>query len=101
MTATLALDIAAADLASATAANLVYDTRGDGDLSLTVNDAALGQVPNQRTALAATNIAWVRRSFALSTTILREGFNTLSLALSGDVDIDRVELELFYPSTRP
>ena len=74
----------------------MYDIRGDGLITLSVNSDAIGRLVGQDTVLSAVNETWVQRSVRIPITSLLTGANSFTLALSGDVDVDRLQLELAY-----
>lgn len=79
------------------AASLVYDIRGSGTAMLSVNGVKAGQLTGAADAVRTHDTAlWVRRSVSFSRDLLQAGENVFDLSLEGDVDVDRVELELAY-----
>jgi hypothetical protein len=91
------LQLTAADLAGARTARLVYDTfrsPQEGTATLTVNGQEVGQLPRASSVGSVETNAWARRSIGLPVSALRPGANVVQLRLSGDVRVDRLQLEL-------
>ena len=78
-------------------ARLVYDTfhsPQEGTATLSVNGRSVGVLPNASTVGAVETNAWARRSIELPPSALVPGTNQLTVSLSGDVRLDRLQLEL-------
>lgn len=91
-----------ASQAAAAAAKLVYDIKGRGTVSLSVNGNLVGAIPNARSvayyaaqAAAGDNLLgeYTHRAAAIPAGWLKAGVNKLRLTFTGEVALDRVHLE--------
>jgi len=86
-----------ADALPAARAQLVYDIRSPlaaGTATLTVNGTALGTMPGHDTVPGAAGSEWAHRSLDVPPGLLHAGDNTVDVAMTGDVELDRLQLEL-------
>lgn len=88
--------------AAAASAKLVYDIKGRGTVSLSVNGKLVGAIPNARSvAYYAAQAAggdkllgeYTHRAAAIPAGWLTPGVNKIRLSFAGDVALDRVHLE--------
>jgi hypothetical protein len=78
-------------------AQLVYDTRsplGEGTATLKVNGVPLGSMPLHDTVPGAGNSEWAQRSIDFPASLLRAGSNTVEVVMTGNVELDRLQIEL-------
>src|SRR6185503_7520602 len=93
----LSVDIPADGLADAQRAQLVYDTRSplaSGVATLTVNGVTVGVMASHDTVPGAGNSEWAHRSLDIPPALLHAGTNTIDVAMTGDVELDRLQLEI-------
>jgi hypothetical protein len=81
----------------------VYDIRslggsGKGTARLFVNGASAGELVAASTVPAAAGSEWVHRSIDIDPRYVRGGKNDVRLDLEGDVQLDRMHIELSYAS---
>ena len=97
----LSVDLTSAQ-ASAATAQLLYDIRYTGTATLSINGTVVGTLPKASTVPAAvaesSNLStiWVRRGLPFSPGLLHAGANSIHLALSGQVGLDRLQLEFSH-----
>jgi hypothetical protein len=97
--ANTSLSVELPDLAGATSARFVYDiirSPSEGVAMLAINGVSAGVLPKASTVRTAQTDHWTRRSIEVPLSALRSGANTVTIDLSGDVRIDRLQLELGY-----
>jgi hypothetical protein len=88
--------------AGAAAARLVYDTKDHGSATLYVNGTLVGALPGADSlrydAQFDNGIAfeWVRRSIDVPPALLQAGANQLRIVMSGNVVMDRLQLEFMH-----
>jgi hypothetical protein len=93
----LNVDIPAASLAGLRRAQLVYDIRSPlaaGTATLRVNGTTVGVMPGHNTVPGAPGSEWVRRSLDIPAALLHGGANSVDVTMSGDVELDRLQVEL-------
>ncbi|HEV8240184.1 MAG TPA: hypothetical protein VGS57_12515 [Thermoanaerobaculia bacterium] len=93
----LNVDIPAASLGDVRRAQLVYDTRSPlaaGMATLSVNGVAVGSMPLQNTVPGSADSEWAHRSLDIAPGLLHAGNNIVDVAMSGDVELDRLQIEL-------
>jgi hypothetical protein len=83
-------------------AQLLYDIRGAGSATLSINGIRVGALPDASTVEAAQGEEWVHRSIDVPLALLRAGSNDLRIELDGVVQLDRLQMEFGYerPSKR-
>ncbi len=92
----------AADQAQAAAAQFLYDIRysvgGTGTATLFLNDQAVGVLPSDEPGAASGTIgpSWIHRSIGVPMNLLKPGVNKVRVALQGEVQMDRLQLEFFH-----
>jgi hypothetical protein len=86
----------------------VYDIRnlggnGLGTARLLINDRKAGELPPASTVAGVAGAEWVHRSIDIDPALLRRGANSVHLDLAGNVQLDRMHVELSYatPSNVP
>lgn len=85
-------------------AQLLYDIRSFGEAGsalLSINGQLVGKLPPPESVEGAVFAEWVHRSIDVDPALLREGFNDVSIALSGAVHLDRLQMELSYDVRPP
>lgn len=90
--------------AAADSARLVYDIKGRGNATLSVNSQLVGAMPNTTTvrylaAMPASDnllFEWAERSITIPPGRLVSGSNTIRIEMSGEVVMDRVHLEFTH-----
>jgi hypothetical protein len=95
---TLSFELPAADATGIARAQLVYDIRESGSVTVAVNGKSLGTLPRTDTVPAALNedTHWVERSVDVDPALLKAGTNTVTFHLEGMVALDRMHFELAY-----
>ncbi|MEO6323781.1 MAG: hypothetical protein ABIT01_14175 [Thermoanaerobaculia bacterium] len=76
---------------------LVYDIRSvfpAGVASLTINGHPVGVMPGHATVPGAGDSEWAHRSIDLDGSFLQAGANSVDIAMTSDVELDRLQLEL-------
>ncbi len=97
----LSVNVTAAQ-ASAAAAQFLYDIRYTGTATLSINGVVVGTLPAASTVPAAAvesstyATIWVRRGLSFNPALLHAGTNSVHLALSGQVGLDRMQLEFMH-----
>ena len=79
----------------------VYDIRslggtGKGTAQLFLNGQAAGQLLGADTVRGAAGSEWVHRSIDIDPALTRAGVNDVRIDLDGDVQLDRMHIELSY-----
>lgn len=80
-------------------AQFLYDIKSDpgtGVAILTVNGTRIGALPPASTIPGASGSEWVHRSIDIDPALLVSGRNQVRLDLQGDVQIDRMQMDLGY-----
>jgi len=93
----LSVDVPGASLGDVRRAQLVYDIRSPlaaGVATLSVNGTPVGVMPGHDTVPGAEGSEWAHRSIDIPPALLRAGINTVDVAMSGDVELDRMQVEL-------
>ncbi|HXT50837.1 MAG TPA: hypothetical protein VN811_07330 [Thermoanaerobaculia bacterium] len=93
----LNVDIPAESLDGVGKAQLVYDIRSPlsaGTATLRVNGTTVGVMPGHNTVPGAPGSEWVHRSLDIAAALLHAGSNTVDISMSGDVELDRLQIEL-------
>ncbi|MGD9755809.1 MAG: hypothetical protein AB7W59_32855, partial [Acidimicrobiia bacterium] len=91
------VDIPAEELRGVRSVRLVYDifrSPSEGTGTVSVNGQAAGTLVRASTVGAVETNAWARRSIELPPGAVVAGTNTVTVSLSGDVRLDRLQLEL-------
>jgi hypothetical protein len=76
---------------------LVYDIRSPlapGTATLLVNGVAAGTLPGHDTTPGAAGSEWSHRSLDVDPALLHAGSNVVRVEMEGDVELDRLQLEL-------
>lgn len=93
------LNVDISNLAGAASARFVYDiirSPSEGTATLVVNGTPVGTLPKASSVRTAGIDHWTRRSVDVPLSLLRNGTNTVTLSFSGDVRIDRLQIEVGY-----
>lgn len=102
--AALEVEIPASALVDVRRVQLVYDIRSalsPGVATLLVNDTQVGVMPGHATVPGAAGSEWVRRSIDVPASLLHAGLNSIGIAMSGDVELDRLQVELALDAPQP
>ena len=94
----LQFDLPPSDATGIARAQLVYDTRGNGKATLALNGTSVGSLPGAATVRAAPPDQWVQRSIELDPRAIKAGANSITVTMAGDVQFDRLQIELDYDS---
>jgi len=93
---TLNLELNTDDLEDVAFAQLVYDVKGYGEMPLTVNGQDIGtMIGKDDIEGSVEEDQWVRRSITIDVNSFKSGNNSFAIALSGEISLDRLQLELF------
>jgi hypothetical protein len=65
-----------------------------------VNGRDAGELPSAATVPAVAGSEWVHRSIDIDPAILRAGTNDVRIDLAGSVQLDRMQIELAYGTSR-
>ncbi len=85
-------------------AQLVYDIRsvgGTGTAIFTINGTKAGVLPPAASVPGAIGQEWVHRSMDIDVSLVRFGTNNVRIDLQGTVQLDRMHVELSYPTPPP
>ena len=91
------VDIPAAALTDVARAQIVYDIRSPlaaGTATLTVNGTPVAVMPGHDTVPGAAGSEWAHRSLDIPPALLQAGTNTIGIAMSGNVELDRLQVEI-------
>ncbi|GEM_PF-1946664 len=95
----LELRLSSDDITGVERTQLVFDIRGEGRAVLYVNGQEVGLLPGMGTVEGATEEHWVRRSVDFDPSVLKQGENLFTVKMSGNVQMDRLEVEAGYGDT--
>jgi hypothetical protein len=93
----LSVDLPADGINGTERVQLVYDVRsplGPGTATLKVNGVTVGVMPGHATVPGSADSEWAHRSIDVSRTLLHLGANTVDISFAGNVELDRLQLEL-------
>ena len=93
---TLSFTLPGQDAADMVNALFLYDIRGPGSAQLTVNGTLVGDLPRPSTVEARASEHWIHRSIAVNPVLLHAGNNTVTIAMTGNVQMDRLQFEFAY-----
>jgi hypothetical protein len=103
-TVNISVDLSA-EQTQAKSVRFVYDIKGKGTATLTINGKPVGAMPQASTVVGAAKPTspasdpdywlwmWVRRDVTVDASLLKAGKNDVSIALDGQVALDRMQLE--------
>ena len=99
---TLTFNIPAEDIVGMTSAIFIYDTRESGSSTLALNGITVGNMPNDSTVPGRQSSDmnhWVERSLDVDPSLFRGGSNTITISMTGDLALDRLQFEFGYGET--